>query len=130
MAQQSPSLEDRVKLLFDLTSFTVLSQSDDVISGQGMRLVQLNRSDLGSLSGIYAELPVDIVIKTRDLQSLKGTHVEDVSEDDINDAVLHVRRLQKSGQLHVDPEAANSKATHAIETDSMGRRILVRARYS
>jgi len=130
MTALSHALLEMLKNDHGITAFATLSQNGHTINGQGMRLVQLNRQDLGNLSGVFVEIPVDISLETTDQQALDKVHVQKISDEDIEEAVSHIQRLARRGQIDSVSQAATSMATHTIETDNKGRRVLVRCRYS
>ena len=90
--------------------------------------MQLNRPELGKLSGVSVEIPVVVSLRTKDQKTLDKVDVQDVSDEDIEEAVSHVLRLVRRNQI--GPAKGVSNPTHMIETDDMGRKVLVRARYS
>jgi hypothetical protein len=125
----SHALLEKLQQDYGIQTFTVLSHLGNTVQGQGTQLVQLNRSELGQLSGVYVEIPIDLSLETSDERTLNKVQVQKIAEEDIEEAVSHIQRLARRGQIESVSQAA-SKATHAIETDRMGRKILVRSRYS
>jgi len=113
---------------YGITAFTPLSQHDDVFYGQGTCLKQLNHPKLGELSGIFVEIPVDVSLRTKHQKTLDNVDIKETSDEDIEEAVSHVLRLKRRNQI--GPANGHSNATHIIKTDDMGRKVLVRTRYS
>ncbi len=129
MAALSPIFLKALNDDHGIKSFTVLSQRGNLIEGQGTRLVQLNRPDLGSLSGVFVEIPVDVSLETDDHKTLEKVRIQPVSDEDIEEAVSHVKRLVRHDQINPRIQAG-SHATHTVETDSAGHKVLVRQRFS
>lgn len=113
-----------------IRAFTALSQHGHTIEGQGTRLIQLQHPELGPLSGIFVEVPVDVSIDTSERGTLENVRVKGTADEDIEEALSHIKRLVRRGQIDADNRADSSQASHTIETDNMGRRILVRCRYA
>ena len=63
MNDLTPSEIEHVCDKLNLASFSVLTQTDQEIIGQGKRLVELSGADLGSLSGVFTELPLEVTVK-------------------------------------------------------------------
>ena len=60
MNDLTPSEIEHICDKLNLASFSVLTQPDQEIIGQGKRLVELSGADLGSLAGVFTELPVEV----------------------------------------------------------------------
>jgi hypothetical protein len=126
----TPSEIEHICEKLNLASFSVLTQTDQEIIGQGKRLVQLSGADLGSLSGVFTELPVEVTLKAPIAGVGLDIRCTEISPQDIQEAISHLKRLDDRRQIAVDYNDLTPGATHELKSDEMGRRILVRRRYS
>jgi hypothetical protein len=113
----------------NIAGFIPLNRSDDKLHGQADRLVQLDRPELGDLRGIYVNIPTDVAVTQSNDGKLSDVMQMSPLPEDIVDAAATVKSLQHHGKID-SPEHPQAGATHQIENDEQGRRVLVRRRYS
>ena len=92
--------------------------------------MQLNRPELGRLSGVFVEIPVEVSLETRDQRTLDNVRVQEVSDEDIEEAVAHVERLAAAGaRLSLRCRPDRKRPTPSRPTER-AEKLLVRQRYS
>jgi len=97
----------------------------DVISVTAQRWLPLEDPELGPLDGINVRMPV-----TLNLQATSGApevvEAGHPSEDELKEAKLFVKSLSEHHQIARDPSEDAGEASHYVETDPSGRRMLKR----
>lgn len=91
----------------NLKTFTLLSRRGNIVDGQGSRLLQLDRLELGELYGVFVEFPVDISIQFN--ENDVAVNVSEIKNEDVEEAVTSILRLVRKGQINTDPEAISSQ---------------------
>jgi hypothetical protein len=104
------------------------SVSDNRIRGTARNLVKLEAPELGSLDGVHVEMPVDLEARIDSAGKISAVQAKPRA-DDIAEAVLQVQTLTSNKQISGDPTAPTI-ATHSVETDAEGRRVLRRRRFT
>ena len=102
------------------------------VRARARKLVPLEASDLGSLKGVYVDLPVDVDARI-DAKGRLDVSVSPPSSEDIAEATDNVRTLVSNRQIAADAGQARDPQvlpTHRVETDARGRRLLVRRRFT
>jgi hypothetical protein len=112
-----------------LASLEVLNCNGPQVIAQGMRLVELSCEELGSLSGVYMEIPVEVNVTLLDEATIGNLRCPEITQEDMDEAVSHLRRLAAQGRIVQDSKSPAPGATHEIKTDAQGRRIVVRRCY-
>jgi hypothetical protein len=93
-----------------------------VMQAQAQVLVPLSGSGLEEAEGAYVPVPVRVDIR-RDAQGRITHSVGQPSPDDVKEAASYVRGLVARGEIG---GKAGSLATHVLEVDHRGRRLLKR----
>jgi hypothetical protein len=103
--------------------------SSGVVRGQAKAWVPLQRKELGALKGVHVSLPVDLEIR---LEPGSATVVAaDPSSAELSEAGSFVVGLVARGEVDIESgKTARTGATHRVELDAQGRRLLKRARIS
>ncbi len=129
-----PRVSDRtLKAELEKRGFTAVS-----VKRKANRRVEVDANKLHAvpLAGeepVYVELPVSLSVGTDKqgrVQSVEGGTPDDAA---VADAMHYLKTLRDTGQL-AEPTSAGgalpSGATHQIERDEQGRRVLKRMRFS
>ena len=93
-----------------------------VMQAQAQVLAPLSGSGLGEAEGAYVRVPVRVDIR-RDAQGRLTPSVGQPSADDVKEAASYVRGLVARGEIE---NSTGSLATHVLEVDDRGRRLLKR----
>jgi hypothetical protein len=93
-----------------------------VMQAQAQVLAPLSGSGLGEAEGAYVRVPVRVDIR-RDAQGRLTPSVGQPSADDVKEATSYVRGLVARGEIE---GTTGSLATHVLEVDDRGRRLLKR----
>jgi beta-phosphoglucomutase-like phosphatase (HAD superfamily) len=132
--ENTPNFERGLSLVLQkqngINEFKCLKRNGLTFQGQGTKLMQLERGELGTLNGAFVEMPVDISIQCNARGTIDHVVVNQLTEEDMEEAVSYVQHLVRQGQISSSAESMSSRASHAIETDSAGRRIIVRQNFS
>jgi hypothetical protein len=94
----------------------------NVIHAQAQVLARLSGPGLGEAEGAYVQVPVHVDIR-RDAQGRLTPSVGQPSAEDVKEATSYVRGLASRGEIGGD---SGSLATHVLEVDNRGRRVLKR----
>lgn len=116
----------------ELLNFRGLRQLDtdaDTYEGEANRLVKLSDPRLGSLDGLYVELPCQVRFRCGNDGKIRDVTAGDPSQEEISDAVNFVAGLLKSKRVAL-PSEQTFGATHQVESDEAGRKRLLRRGYS
>ena len=93
-----------------------------VMQAQAQVLAPLSGSGLGEADGAYVQVPVRVDIR-RDAHGRLTPNVGQPSADDVKEATSYVRGLVARGEIG---GTTGSLATHVLEIDDRGRRLLKR----
>jgi beta-phosphoglucomutase-like phosphatase (HAD superfamily) len=101
------------------------------IRGTARSLVKLNAPELGDLSGVHVELPVDLEAHLDPAGRITAVR-SDPRPDDVAEAVQEVQTLAANRQIADGAPDPTSPVlpTHCLETDAEGRRVLRRRRFT
>jgi hypothetical protein len=103
--------------------------STGVVHGRAKAWVPLERTELGPLEGVHVSLPVDIEVRLEGGRAM--VIVADPAPADLAEAASFVAGLVARGQVTSEPgKPMAAGATHCVEVDGQGRRLLKRARFS
>lgn len=119
----------KTKSNMDLISLTGSRESDTFL-GKVNTWQPIRDEGLGELSGVNVKLPAEVTVQLDASGKVKHVDSARPSTADEQEAKHFLESLVNHGQIA--PEAAPSSrgATHQIETDSEGRRYLVRKRFT
>lgn len=109
--------------------FHCSSRRGDVLCGQGSKLVALDDPALGELNGAFVEVPVDVEVNYTGDGAVGAVLVGEVPAEHVAEATSFVGRLVRQGKLSVGAVLAPG-ATHTVEVDGEGRRVVVRKRFA
>jgi hypothetical protein len=102
--------------------------SRGVVRGRAKVWIPLERNDLAQLKGVHVPLPVDVEVR---LERRRATvTAADPADADVNEAASFVAGLVARGEVDPEPSKTAAGATHRVELDAQGRRLLKRARFS
>jgi len=113
----------------NLAGLEVLRSQGQEFMAQGMKLVELTCDELGPLSGIYTQIPVEVSLTLRDQSTLRDLRCSEISQEDIDEATSHITRLASQGRIAMDCQNPTPGATHELKTDAQGRRVVSRRCY-
>ncbi|MFN6138947.1 MAG: hypothetical protein ACK480_10695 [Planctomycetota bacterium] len=114
----------------NLASLEVLRSQGQEIMAQGMKLVELTSDELGPLSGVYTQIPVEVSLKLCDPSTLRDLRCSEISQEDIDEATSQITRLVSQGRIAMDCQNPTPGATHELKTDAKGRRVVNRRCYN
>ncbi|MFN6301897.1 MAG: hypothetical protein ACK42H_06880 [Planctomycetota bacterium] len=114
----------------NLASLEVLRSQGQEIMAQGMKLVELTSDELGPLSGVYTQIPVEVSLKLCDPSTLRDLRCSEISQEDIDEATSQITRLVSQGRIAMDNHTPKPGATHELNTDAKGRRVVNRRCYN
>ncbi len=97
-----------------------------VVLAQARRWVPLVGKQLADLDGVHVSLPVPLELRT-DANGRLSCNAGQPSPEDVAEAASYVRGLVARGELG---KQAGPLATHEVETDPQGRRLLKRRGFS
>ena len=107
-------------------SATIRQQSGERIEVEANKLHPL---PLPEGEPVYAELPVSLSVEVDKQGRVKSIEGGTPDPAAVNDAMHYLKTLQDTGQL-ADSAPPPPGATHQIERDDQGRRVLRRKRFS
>ncbi len=100
-----------------------------VLHGQAKAWVPLQRKELGPLEGVHVSVPVEIELRLERGRAI--VIVADPAPADLAEAASFVTGLVARGQVVSEPgKPMAAGATHRVEVDVQGRRLLKRSRFS
>jgi hypothetical protein len=105
-----------------LDGVSLLQERPGVVYAQAQMWVPISGRDLGEAEGVYVPLPVRIDLP-HDAHGRITPRVGRPSSDDIKEAASYVEGLVARGEIG---KATGPLATHTIEIDGAGRRLLKR----
>jgi len=94
-----------------------------VVRAQARQWVPLVGKQLADLDGVHVSLPVPVELQT-DANGRLSCHAGQPSPEDVAESTSYVRGLVSRGEL------GGPLATHEVETDPQGRRLLKRRGFS
>ena len=102
--------------------------SAGVLHGRAKEWVPLEKKELGPFEGVHVALPVEIAVRVEPGRVL--VTVADPATDELSEAVSFVAGLAARGQILTGAgKSAKGGATHRIEVDPQGRRLLKRSHF-
>ena len=102
--------------------------SAGVLHGRAKEWVPLEQKELGPFAGVRVALPVEIAVRVEPERVL--VTVTDPAADELSEAVSFVAGLAARGQILTGTgKSAKGGATHRIEVDPQGRRLLKRSHF-
>jgi len=114
----------------EVRGFKCHSRDGETFRGQAAKLLQLQNPDLGEFAGLFVEVPVDITIHCSQTGAIDALDVGEIAPDDEEEATNYVQSLARRGLIGTSSSALPKGATHAVEVDGAGRRLLIRQRFS
>jgi hypothetical protein len=105
-----------------LDGLSLLQERPGVVYAQAQMWVPISGHDLGEAEGVHVPLPVRIDLPN-DAHGRITPRVGRPSADDVNEAASYVKGLVARGEVG---KPTGPLATHTIETDGAGRRLLKR----
>lgn len=105
-----------------LDELSLVQDAPGVFTAQAQTLVKLSDASLGEAQGAHVRLPVRIDLPA-DAQGRITPRVEPPSPEDVKEAISYVKGLAARGEIGSD---TGPLATHSIEVDDRGRRLLKR----
>jgi hypothetical protein len=105
-------------------------QPDGTVEATAKAFCTLSDPALRHLDGIQVELPVDLRIHLDEAGKVRSVDSAEPGPEQRAEAAHYVKTLLDHGQVSTDPQHLSRGATHVIETDAQGRRILRRKRFS
>jgi hypothetical protein len=121
----------------DLSSLQERTTSKDVpqaqrrntIQARAMRLYPIADSKLEALDGVHVEIPVDVVIQLNEKWQIKSVQTREPSAEYISGVKSFLQTLLVNQQVSLTEGKLSPRATHQVEVDSKGRRVLKRKRF-
>ena len=105
-----------------LDGVSLVQETRGVVYAQAQMWVPLSGHDLAEAEGVHVPLPVRIDLPT-DAQGRITPRVGKPSPEDVKEAAAYVKGLVARGEIG---KATGPLATHTVETDAAGRRLLKR----
>lgn len=124
------ALSFQLELTWGLSNFKCLSKTPGVLHGRASQLVPLDAPALKGLKGVYASITSDVTVTCEADGSIRFVHAASPTQGDLDEAASNVLNLVGTGQLSPSPDVTVPGVTHAIQTDSAGKKIIVRQRYA
>jgi len=113
----------------DLVSLTT-STDPDTLLGKVSAWHAITSEKLRNLSGVNVKLPAEIRVQLDPSGKVKTVDRAEPAPTDKEEAAHFVESLVTHGQIASESEVPPRGATHQINTDSEGRRYLVRKRFT
>jgi hypothetical protein len=114
----------------NLTFIEEGASSKDKIHARAKTLFQVSDPRLGIFDGIHMELPVDLSIQLGEGGEVKSLKITEPSSRDISEAKHYLKSLIANKQVSLVERGLSGRATHQVEIDSKGRRVLTRKRFT
>jgi hypothetical protein len=111
---------------------TVLTgrSADGRIQAQARVLHPLQGPRLGAAEGVHVELPAKAEIRLDPRGQIEAVERDEPAAEDVAEATHFAETLADNEQVGAAPGPLPPGATHQVETDAEGRRVLKRKRFS
>ena len=113
----------------NLVSLEEPTKSKDTIHARAKALYPISDPKLGELDGVHVELPIDVVIQLNERGQVKSVQIGQPSSEYISGVKSFLQSLLVNQQVSLTQGKPSPRATHHVEVDSKGRRVLIRKRF-
>ncbi len=104
--------------------------ADQPLRCRGKTWIRLDDPSLGELRDVHVQLPVNAEVQLDPRGRVASVAIDAPEAEDRAEAVAHVQSLISSGQVERGSGRPPQVATHRIEVDKHGRRLLKRQRFT